>query len=65
MRREHKAAIDAAVEERIVTALVGEHAGAETKTSFRKLYRCEGVDGWVGEWCGRGRVGDVGVGGWV
>lgn len=40
MRRDHKAAIDAAVEERIVTALVGEHAGEDTKRSFRSLYRC-------------------------
>lgn len=39
MRREQQAAIDAAVEERIIAALVGDHATAETRTAFRQLYR--------------------------
>lgn len=44
MRRDHKAAIDAAVEERIITALVGDHAGEDTKRSFRSLYRDGALD---------------------
>lgn len=39
MRREQQAAIDAAVEERLVAALVGEHASSETRAAFRQLYR--------------------------
>lgn len=40
-----KKAIDEAVEERILSALVGENAPPDTKKSFRSLYRWEG--GWV------------------
>lgn len=40
LKREAQAAIAAAVEERILTALVGEHASLETRNSFRELYRC-------------------------
>ena len=39
MRRDHKVAIDRAVEDRLVAALVGEHANAETRAAFRQLYR--------------------------
>ncbi len=39
MRREQQVAIDRAVEDRLVAALVGEHATAETRTAFRQLYR--------------------------
>eukprot|EP00887_Chlorella_sp_A99_P004626 scaffold4.g4626.t1 len=39
MRREHKAAIDAAVEERLLAQLLGPTAGEEVRRSFRKLYR--------------------------
>ena len=39
MRRDHKAAIDKAVEDRLVSALVGEHATPETRAAFRQLYR--------------------------
>ena len=44
LRREHAAAIDRAVEDRVLTALVGEHAGADTKESFRQLYRDGALD---------------------
>jgi len=39
MRREQAAAIDLAVEDRLVSAMVGEHASKETIASFRRLYR--------------------------
>ncbi|KAK2077551.1 hypothetical protein QBZ16_004396 [Prototheca wickerhamii] len=38
-KREAQAAIDAAVEERLLSALLGEHASAETRASFRELLR--------------------------
>jgi ATP-dependent HslUV protease ATP-binding subunit HslU len=38
-RREQQVAIDRAVEDRLVAALVGEHATAETRAAFRQLYR--------------------------
>ena len=40
MRREAKAGIDHAVEDRILAALVGEHSTEGTKESFRSLLRC-------------------------
>lgn len=43
LRREMKAKIDEAVEERILTALLGDVA-ADTRNSFRALYRC-GAEG--------------------
>jgi len=39
MRREQQVAINRAVEDRLVAALVGEHATAETRNAFRQLYR--------------------------
>ena len=45
MRREAKAAIDEAVEERLLAALVGDVPGADTKSAFRTLYRCVWVCG--------------------
>ncbi|KAL4528197.1 hypothetical protein Ndes2437B_g00298 [Nannochloris sp. 'desiccata'] len=39
MRREQQVAINKAVEERLVAALVGEHATTETRAAFRQLYR--------------------------
>jgi ATP-dependent HslUV protease ATP-binding subunit HslU len=39
MRRDQQAAIDTAVEERIIGALVGDHATAETRAAFKQLYR--------------------------
>ncbi|KAL4448003.1 hypothetical protein ABPG75_005222 [Micractinium tetrahymenae] len=39
LRREMKKAIDEAVEERILTAMVGENALPDTKKGFRDLYR--------------------------
>ncbi len=39
LRRTHAAAVDAAVEERLLAALVGEHASPESRESFRALYR--------------------------
>ena len=38
LRREQQTAIDKAVEDRLVAALVGEHATAETRAAFRQLY---------------------------
>jgi ATP-dependent HslUV protease ATP-binding subunit HslU len=39
LRKKHHHAIDAAVEDAIVLAMVGEHASKETIASFKKLYR--------------------------
>jgi ATP-dependent HslUV protease ATP-binding subunit HslU len=39
LRREHAQAINRAVEDRIIAAMVGEHASKETAASFRRLYR--------------------------
>ena len=39
LRREHAEAIERAVEDRIIAALIGEHASKETAASFRRLYR--------------------------
>jgi ATP-dependent HslUV protease ATP-binding subunit HslU len=39
MRREQQVAINKAVEDRLVAALVGEHATSETRAAFRQLYR--------------------------
>lgn len=39
LRKEHAAAINRAVEDRIVAAMIGEHASKETASSFRRLYR--------------------------
>ena len=39
IRKEQAAAIALAVEDRIVAAMVGEHASKETMVSFRRLYR--------------------------
>ena len=39
MRKKHQQAIDAAVEDTIVMAMIGEHASKETIASFKKLYR--------------------------
>jgi len=39
MRKEQAAAIELAVEDRLVSAMVGEHASKETVNSFRRLYR--------------------------
>lgn len=39
LRRESKAKIDEAVEERILSALLGEGAPPDTRSSFRALYR--------------------------
>ncbi|KFM26355.1 ATP-dependent protease ATPase subunit HslU [Auxenochlorella protothecoides] len=43
MKREAQAAIDAAVEDRIISALLGENVTQETRSSFRELYRCSGL----------------------
>lgn len=43
-RRDAKEAIEAAVEARIVEALVGHHATEDTKETFRKLYREGALD---------------------
>lgn len=39
LRKKHQQAIDAAVEDTIVMAMIGEHASKETVASFKKLYR--------------------------
>lgn len=39
MRRKHQEAIDSAVEDAVVSAMVGEHASKETIASFKRLYR--------------------------
>lgn len=39
MRREQSAVIERAVEDRLISAMVGEHASRETIASFRRLYR--------------------------
>lgn len=44
LRREMRRAIDEAVEERILAALMGESAAADTKNSFRQLYRDGDLD---------------------
>jgi ATP-dependent HslUV protease ATP-binding subunit HslU len=44
LRRDNAAAIEAAVEERILGALVGEHASRDTKESFRALFREGALD---------------------
>jgi hypothetical protein len=48
MRREMKAKIDEAVEERILAALLGD-VGADTRSSFRALYRYAGMQGGRGQ----------------
>ena len=52
MRKEMKAAIDEAVEDRIITALLGEASSPETKRSFKALYRWGGR---LGRWAYQGR----------
>lgn len=44
LKKKHKEAIATAVEDRIVTAMIGEHASKETLTSFKKLYRDGDLD---------------------
>ncbi|KAL6777444.1 HSLU1 [Auxenochlorella protothecoides x Auxenochlorella symbiontica] len=44
MKREAQAAIDAAVEDRIISALLGENVTQETRSSFRELYRDKGLE---------------------
>jgi ATP-dependent HslUV protease ATP-binding subunit HslU len=39
LRKKHQQAIDAAVEDTIVFAMIGEHASKETIASFKRLYR--------------------------
>lgn len=44
MRQRQKANIEAAVEDRIITAIIGEHAEAASRREFRNLYREGALD---------------------
>ena len=54
MRREAAAAIASAVEERLLGAVLGEHAAEDTRASFRALLRCARAGAGAGRRRGEG-----------